>query len=362
MSNAQNVLEYKCPCCGAGLKFSGTEQKLSCEYCDNTFELETVQECKDGLDKTFTEELSWDEQETADLSTDEQSQMRSYICNSCGGEIITDNTTAATFCPYCENPTVLPGNVSGGLRPDAVIPFKTTKEDAQKAFLKLCQGKRLLPKDFTNKNRLEKISGMYVPFWLYECCGNVDSQYRATRVKRWSDSKYNYTKTDHYMLTRAAAADFVGIPMDGSSKMDNTIMESIEPFDMKDAVDFNTAYLSGFLADKYDVEANEGETRVRQRVSETLDDLLGPSLSGYTTVSTSSKQLHVQHSKAKYVLFPVWMLHTKYQDQTYVFAMNGQTGKMTGTLPIDKKRQWSWFGGIAGSVALFISLIQWLFL
>lgn len=362
MANAQSVLEYKCPCCGAGLKFSGAEQKLSCEYCDNIFELETVQEYNESLNKTDTQDFNWDEQQSAEWTAEEQDKMRSYICNSCGGEIITDGTTAATFCPYCENPAVLPGNVSGGLRPDAVIPFKTTKEDAQKAFLKLCQGKPLLPKDFTSKNRLEKITGMYVPFWLYECSGDVDGQYKATRVRHWSDSNYHYTKTDHYMLNRAAQAEFIGIPMDGSSKMDNTIMESIEPFDMKAAVDFNTAYLSGFLADKYDVEAKNGEERVRQRVSDTLDDLLKPSFAGFSSVVPSSKQLQVKHSKAKYVLLPVWMLHTKYQDKIYTFAMNGQSGKMTGTLPIDKKRQWSWFGMVAGGVALAVSLIQWLLL
>lgn len=358
MSNAQSVLEYKCPCCGAGLKFSGAEQKLACEYCDNTFDLETLKDYNDTLNKTDSQEVSWDDQQSSQWTTEEQGQMRMYICNSCGGQIMTDGTTAATFCPYCENPAVLPGNVSGGLRPDAVIPFKTTKEDAQKAFLKLCQGKPLLPKDFTSKNRLEKISGVYVPFWLYECSGDVNGQYKATRVRHWSDSNYNYTKTDHYMLYRSAEADFIGIPMDGSSKMDNTIMESIEPFDMTQAVDFNTAYLSGFLADKYDVEAKDGEDRIRQRVGDTLDDLLGGSFIGYSSVIPASKQLQVNHSKAKYVLLPVWMLHTRYQDKTYVFAMNGQTGKMTGTLPIDKKRQWSWFGGVAAGVALLVSLLQ----
>ena len=358
MPNTQNVLEYKCPCCGAGLKFSSADQKLSCEYCDNTFELEAVQEYNDSLNKTDTQEFDWDEQQNAEWTAEEQGQMRSYICNSCGGEIITDGTTAATFCPYCENPTVLPGNVSGGLRPDAVIPFKTTKEDAQKAFLKLCHGKPLLPKDFTSKNRLKKISGVYVPFWLYECTGNMDGQYQATRVHRWSDAHYIYTKTDYFMLGRSAEAQFTGIPMDGSSKMDDTIMESIEPFDMRDAVDFNTAYLSGFLADKYDVESKAGEERIRQRVGNTLDDLLSDTFMGYASVIPTSKQLRVNHSKAKYVLLPVWMLHTRYQDQTYVFAMNGQTGKMTGTLPICKKRQWSWFAGVAAGVALIISLLQ----
>jgi hypothetical protein len=164
------------------------------------------------------------------------------------------------------------------------------------------------------------------------------------------------------MLMRAANADFINIPMDGSSKMDNTIMESIEPFDMKDAVDFNTAYLTGFLADKYDVEAKDGEERIKQRVSETLDDLMKPSMAGYSSVVSSSKQLQVQHSKAKYVLYPVWMLHTKYKDKTYTFAMNGQTGKMTGTLPIDKGRQWAWFSGVSAAVTIALTLVQLLFM
>ncbi|MBQ7415791.1 MAG: hypothetical protein IJW14_01980 [Oscillospiraceae bacterium] len=358
MSTIPNVLEYKCPCCGAGLKFSGAEQKLSCEYCGNTFEVETVKEYNASLGRTDEQSVSWEDAPTEQWNDDEQSQMRSYICNSCGGEIITDDTTAATFCPYCENPAVLPGNVSGGLRPDAVIPFKTSKEDAQQAFLKLCKGKPLLPKDFTAKHRLEKITGIYVPFWLYECSGSIDSQYKATRTHHWSDAHYIYTKTDHYMLSRGASAQFDGIPMDGSSKMDDTIMESIEPFDMTQVVDFDTAYLSGFLADKYDVEAKSGEDRIRQRVDNTFTDLLSGSFVGYSSVVPTSRQLQVKHSKAKYVLLPVWMLHTKYQDKTYVFAMNGQTGKMTGTLPIDKKRQWGWFSLVTAAVTVAVTLIQ----
>lgn len=354
-----NVIEFKCPCCDAGLHFSGADQKLTCEYCGNSFELETVQEYNAGLEQGNVQDVSWEAEQTGELSVEEQGTMRSYICNTCGGEIVTDATTAATFCPFCENPTIMPGNVSGGLRPDAVIPFKTTKDDAKKAFLELCKGKPLLPKDFTSKNRLEKITGMYVPFWLYECVGDVDGQYKATKVTRWSDSKYRYTKTDHYMLTRAANAEFVGIPMDGSTKMDNVIMESIEPFDMNEAVDFNTAYLSGFLADKYDVEAKDGEERIRQRVDETLDALMKPSMAGYSSVITSSKQLRVQHNKARYVLFPVWMLHTKYKGKTYVFAMNGQTGKMTGTLPIDSGRQWAYFGGVSAAATVAAILAQY---
>lgn len=362
MPEIQNVLEYKCPCCGAGLAFSGAEQKLSCEYCDGTFELEAVKEYNEALSDVIEDGFQWDEQQASQLTEDDQSNMHSFICNSCGGQLITESTTAATFCPYCENPTIIPSRVVGGLRPDAVIPFKTTKEDAKAAFLKLCKGKRLLPKDYTASHRLEKITGMYVPFWLYDCDSKLNGQFKATRVHSWSDSRYIYTKTDHYMLTRNASAAFTEIPMDGSSKMDNAIMESIEPFNMTDAVDFDTAYLSGFLADKYDVEAQLGEERIRQRVSNTMDDLIRPSLSGYNSVIPSSRQLQVNHSKAKYVLLPVWVLHSKYKDQTYIFAMNGQTGKITGTLPIDNAKMWSWFTSVAAGVTLLVSLIQWIML
>lgn len=360
MSNTQGVLEYKCPCCGAGLTFSETAQKLSCAYCDNTFELEAVKEYNEAIGNQAADSFEWEQSQQSEWSESDQRAVASFICPSCGGEIMTDATTAATFCPYCENPTIIPGRVQGGIKPDAVIPFQNTKEDAQRAFQALCKGKPLLPKNFASQQRIEKITGMYVPFWLYECDGELSGQYRATRVHSWSDSRYHYTKTDHYMLDRQAEAVFKGIPMDGSTKMDNGIMESIEPYDQSKLVDFDTAYLSGFLADKYDVEAKVGEARIRQRVRETMDDMLRSSIVGYTTVTPTQQNLQVQHGKAKYVLMPVWMLHSKYQDKTYVFAMNGQTGKMTGTFPICPKRRAAWFGGIFAAVSLLAALVQWI--
>lgn len=354
----QNVLEYKCPCCNAGLPFNETAQRMKCEYCDNEFDLETVHTYNEDLKKSDETDFQWEQPQTQKWSEDEEQILRSFICPSCGGELISDENTAATFCPYCDNPSILPGRVSGGWKPDGVIPFKTSKEDAQAAFLNLCKGKPLLPKFFTQEHRVEKISGIYVPFWLYDCDSNFSGSYKATRVHRWSDARFNYTRTEHFHLTRGAHADFINIPMDASQKMENAIMESIEPYDYSQMVDFETAYLSGFLADKYDVESKDGENRIRERISSSMDALIQDSLFGYTTVVPVSRQLHVQHGKAKYVLLPVWMLYTKYKDQTYVFAMNGQTGKMTGTFPICPKRTAAWFGGICAGVTALVSLFQ----
>lgn len=160
------------------------------------------------------------------------------------------------------------------------------------------------------------------------------------------------------MLERGAEAEFLGIPMDGSSKMDDTFMESIEPYDYTALQPFDTAYLTGYFADKYDVPFENGQERIRQRVNNAMEARVQSSLIGYTTTIPTSRNLKVAHSKAQYVLLPVWLLNTRYNGKIYTFAMNGQTGKMTGSLPICPKRTAMWFSAIAAGVTLVTSLVQ----
>lgn len=358
MAETNHVLEYKCPCCNAGLTFQGSSTQLKCEYCDNVFEIGAVQAYNEGVKQTETEEVIWEDTAQTEWSEDEQDALRTFQCPSCGGQIMTEESTAATFCPYCDNPTILPSRLSGAIRPDAVLPFKTTREDAVQAFLQLCRGKLLLPRDFTRQQRLERITGVYVPFWLYDCDGEFEGSYRATRVRHWSDSRYNYTKTDHYMVQRQATARFRGIPMDGSLKADDTMMESIEPFNYTELEPFDMAYLTGFLADKYDVPSEKGEPRIRDRVDEAMRDQVRGSLGNYTTCTPISRSLRVKNSRAQYVLLPVWMLNTNFRGKVYTFAMNGQTGKITGDLPICPRRSAALFAAVGAGVTLLMALIR----
>lgn len=361
MEEATSVIEYKCPCCNAGLAFAGNVQQLTCEYCDNTFEIDAVRAFNESQYDSQSDHFTWDTTEAQEWSDQEQHALNGFQCPACGGEILTDENTAATFCPFCDNPTIMPSRVSGGLKPDAVLPFRKTREDATAAFLKLCKNKPLLPKEFTSQQRIEKITGMYVPFWLYDCEADFSGNYKATRIHRWSDAHYNYTRTEHFLLTRKAGAGFLGIPMDGSTKMDDSFMESIEPFDYSQMTAFDTAYLSGYLADKYDVPSENGEDRIRQRVQQTLQDQIQSTLLGYATVIPTNRQIHIKNSKAKYVLLPVWMLNTNYNGKIYTFAMNGQTGKMTGSFPVCPRKTAIWFAGISGAVTVLSYLLQILF-
>lgn len=362
MEDSTRIIEYKCPCCSAGLRFGGDTQQLTCEYCGNTFELDAVLAFNETQSKVPVEEVSWEDSEHPQWAEAEQEALHGFQCPACGGEILCDDTTVASFCPYCDNPTILPSRVSGALKPDSLLPFQTTKEDAKAAFLRLCKGKPLLPKGFTQEQRLERITGVYVPFWLYDCDADFSGSFHATRVHVWSDSQYNYTKTSHYLLKRDADARFTGIPMDGSEKMEDSFMESIEPFDYSKLVDFDTAYMTGFLADKYDVPWERGENRIRQRVSSAMDSRIQASTIGYQAVIPASRQIQVKHSRARYALLPVWLLNTNYRGKVYTFAMNGQSGKMTGSFPICPKRTAAWFAGIFAGVTALTYLVQMLIL
>ena len=357
MNQSTSVLEFKCPCCNAPLIYGGESQQLKCEYCDNAFDLDTLQACRDSEVPQESADIQWDSKSEQQWSQEDQAQLQIYLCDACGGQLISDEHTAATFCPYCGNPAILPGRLSGGLKPDGVIPFKTTKEDAKNAFLKLCSGKPLIPKFFTQEQQVDKITGLYVPFWLYDCSANFNGSYKATRIHTWSDSRFIYTKTDHYLLRRQADASYSGIPMDGSSKMEDAFMESIEPFHYGDLAEFDMAYLSGYFADKYDVESSSGEDRIRQRVETSMNDHIQSSVLGYATILPTSQNVQIHHGNARYVLLPVWLLNTKYKGKTYTFAMNGQTGKMTGTFPICPKRSAAWFAGLWAGITAVATLV-----
>lgn len=333
------LLEYECPNCGGGMTFNIGEQTVKCPYCDSVFTLEQLKALDEGLSANEPDEISWEDKVGTEWEDGEEENIAVYHCNSCGGEIVTETTAAALTCPYCDSPVVMTGKLSGALRPDCVIPFKLEKKEAKTAFEKHLMNKKLLPDAFTENNHIDEIKGIYVPFWIFDGTADGDFKFKATKTRLWSDSKYNYTETSFYQVLRKGNASFSGIPADGSEKMPDDLMESIEPFDMNEARPFQTAFLAGFRADKYDVGVENGQERANARAKRSIEELFRSTVNGYVTVNTEASSVKINNGKAKYGLFPVWMLRTSWNGETYTFAMNGQTGKFVGNLPLDKKKQ-----------------------
>ncbi|MCL2753393.1 MAG: hypothetical protein FWE44_04505 [Defluviitaleaceae bacterium] len=352
--------EYKCLNCDGAINFDAGLQQMSCPFCDSTFEVAALMEMQDDENAEQTVEIEWAAHDDQPWEEGEQEGIRVYSCNTCAGEIVTDATTAAAKCPFCGNPIVMKGQLSGAAKPDLIIPFQLDKNAAKQALIDHLSGKKLLPKCFKSKKTLEDISGLYVPFWLFDAEVNANMRFRATTTRVWMDSRFTYTETRHFNVVRQGAMAFDAVPVDASKKMPSDIMESIEPFNITTAVPFKTGYLAGYMADKFDYEAEECKVRANQRIVKSTEDSFRRTVQGYATVIPQYQGVYLQKSEVKYALLPVWTITANWQGKTYLFAMNGQTGKFVGDLPTDWGIFWKWFAIMAVAISAVLILIAWL--
>ena len=358
------LLDYKCPGCSGAIKFDSELQNMKCPYCGSEFEVETLKKYDEVLNSNEEKKIEWatyDENSgSGDWQEGESDNLSAYSCNSCGGEIVAEKNTGATKCPYCDNQVVIASKFSGMLKPDFVIPFKLDKDHAKVELKKFYNKKFLLPSSFKTENKIDDIIGLYVPFWLFNCNTVSDISYKAVKIRSYSDSEYSYVESNHYLVTRCGEVRFENISADGSLKIDDVAMESIEPFSYDDLQDFQTAYLAGYLADKYDVTVDNIIPRVNERIENTIVNMFAPD--EYDSYSTENKNIELTENKVSYALLPVWIINTKYRDKLHTFYMNGQTGKFSGKLPISKRRVAMFFAGIFTSIAVIGAVVVYVIL
>lgn len=345
-----SVVSHKCPNCGSSLAFDLHAQKIKCESCGTAYDQEQMQQYEEMLENSEEDgiDINWKQYQPEEYR---EGEMRSYRCPSCAGEILVDETTAATRCPYCDNPTLLAPQLTGMFRPDYVIPFKLDKKEALARLKRFYIKRFLLPKAFKTQHRMELIQSVYVPFWLFDCRAEGNLMFDARIVTHHEDSRYRYTRTQHYLVQRAGYMDFSNIPVDGSSKIDDATMESIEPFHYEEMVPFQGMYLAGILTNKYDVDDQASKPRADARVERSVEHALSSTVTGYTSVTRRGGSISVENGGVSYALLPVWLLATRYKDKVYNFAMNGQTGKFVGELPVDPLKL------ILTSLAIFLVLL-----
>jgi len=352
------VTNYTCPSCGGTLKFDSDNQNMTCASCNTQFEVDVIKRYMEELDSSSSNEsLEWDYQE----NFDEDASMNMFVCKSCGASIVADETTVATKCIYCDNDVVISQKLTGIHRPDYVIPFKLNKNKAKEELKKFYKSKLLLPSMFKQANRIESLTGIYVPFWLFDCDTHAYITYNATKSHSYTSGDYEVTETSHYLVSREGDIGYEKIPVDGSTKAPDDYMEAIEPYNYSDLVAYDGSYLSGFFADKYDVDANASKPRADKRVENSTVDAFRTTVIGYDTVTTNTANINIKQGSIKYALLPVWMLNTKYEGNVYTFAMNGQTGRFVGKLPMSKAKFALWFA-IVFLPAFFISyfIVSWI--
>lgn len=354
---ANSVTTYQCPTCTAPLMFDSTTGTLQCEFCSSSYHVYELEALMAEKERKAAEAIGekgteWDTSEISDDWGKEAKDMQSCTCPSCGAELICRETAMAMSCPYCGNPAMVPAKFSGALRPDYVIPFKLNKEKAKECLRKHYERKFLLPRRFKSEQVLEEMKGVYVPFWLVDGVAWGDGTYNATRTQYREDWDHEYTDTYHYLVKRSGTVTFKKVPVDASSRMDDAYMDSIAPYDYNGLKRFTSGYLVGYLADKYDVTMEECAKRADERARNTVKRILyEQAAEGYSTCITIHEHVELSRGKVAYGLLPVWLLTVKWGGKQYRFAVNGQTGKTVGDLPIDFGKLALTFAGIASAVS-----------
>lgn len=328
MSNSTgSTMAATCPACGGTLQFDPTTGKLKCEYCGSTYTPEEA-------------EAAWKEKEKNAAAAGEAptiewdgEAMKTYGCSTCGAELIANETTAVMICPYCGNQTIAPAQFSGAIRPDHLIPFAHTKDQAIEKYKSYYEKRLLLPKSFKTDSHVSDIQGVYVPFWLFSGKASIDAKYEATDTRRIDDKT---KEVSYYDVWRKGTLSYENVPTDASERMPDDLMDSIEPYKMNEMKDFSLSYLPGFLAERFDVDEEKNRDRAESRIRNTVSSETKKTVrhQDVDVKNASDEQIDLERGKTSYALFPVWLLVTKWNEKEYKFAMNGQTGKMIGDLPI----------------------------
>lgn len=323
---------YKCPTCGANMVFNSETQQLTCDYCETSVPIEQANDLKrEETSEEAQEQKVEDTEYTTDAGT---ADFKMYHCPSCGAEILTDEVTVATFCSFCQSPTLVEEKVEGALAPSRLIAFKQNKEQAKSAFRTWTKKGLFTPSAFSRESTLEKVTGIYVPFWLFDYNTVTDMDVNATRVRHERRGDMQYTHTDHFAVHRRVEADFLQVPTDASKQMDDAMMDKLEPFNYEDMVKFDMSYLSGFYAERYTYSSEEMRPRVETRIKSYAKESTLDTIQGYATKVPVHENYQLNKRKEEYVMLPVWMLNYRYKGKEYQFSMNGQTGRIVGDLPL----------------------------
>ncbi|MGN0683331.1 MAG: hypothetical protein ACI4JY_06585 [Oscillospiraceae bacterium] len=352
MDNIQTVT-YQCPNCNAALEYDNASGKFRCFYCDSIF---TDEEIKNIFAQNEQMSLDNDEPElTEEQKQDEEfsGQSALYTCPNCGAGVICDSLTASTRCHFCHTPVILSGRLSGEYKPDMIIPFYTTREQAEENFKKYMKGKFLLPKDFNTQATINNIDALYVPYWLKSGLCDVNMTAIGKIIRTWRSGDRRYTHTKVFNVERDVEMAFVRVPCDGSRRIDDQLMESIEPFTYSGLKPFSMSYLSGCKAEKYDVPKTDAAVRIDERIVKAAEEEIRKTAAGnYNALEGVQTNVRYLNQQYVYALLPVWFLNYTYKGKDYAFVMNGQTGAMFGELPVSKLKAF-----LFGSAVL---LGQWL--
>lgn len=331
---------YHCPNCRAPIAFNPDRQLYVCDYCNSSFNQEEMnaffakQEAKDNQKAEQEAEKEAERQKSA---PEGEIHVNEYHCQNCGASVVTDETTTSTFCYYCHSPVIITTRLQGDFKPNQLLPFRIGEERAKKEFLAYCSKKKFLPSDFTSDAQLEKMTGLYLPYWYIDSDVNVNFVGQSKSVEVWRVGDYEYRETSIFLHQRQGTYNINNVNIPAFEKIDRNLLNGVEPFEPEEFQAFTTPMLQGYFTEQATVDKSEAIPIMYKEIDKIAGNMLDSSL-GAADIKTNVKTFEHHDHEWKYSLLPIWILTYNYLGKIYVYAMNGQSGRAFGEMPIDMKK------------------------
>lgn len=312
---------YECKNCGGALKFDIGSQDMRCEHCETHYNPYDVTKQTDAVQSDYFDTTA-------------------FTCPQCGGEVFSVDKEAASFCLFCGSPAILSSRISKELCPNYLIPFKVSKEDCKSAYARKMKYAFFAPKELKEPKYLEEFRGIYMPYWTYQVTQDSHLSIPAQKTFRSGD----YVITRNYSCQMDITADYAGYAADASGSFYDYISEALAPYDARELVDFTPSYLCGFYADTADVPKDLYLSDAMDFATDTtLNEINSQSAFADVSMQLPSKthlssMLNTKCVRTDRTMYPVWFLTYRNKDRVAYATVNGQTGKVVTSMPIDNKR------------------------
>ncbi len=356
MSHEEEVIEkvntntYKCPECGAPMRYDPETSSLYCDYCQRVINLSNA---KSGDEIDFfsicEDDSSW------------QNETQVIKCESCGSENIISKKEMSSTCPFCGSRQVVSFDAIAGLKPNRVIPFKLTLEDAKKRYYRIIKKKMFAPRKLKKEYLDLVINGVYIPCWTYDSF--TVSHYNGRLGKRYTytvgsgKNRRTVTKIRWFNIAGTKVLDFDDIVINSGKSVTQKELNSISPYSTNDSIDFEEGYLAGFQAEHYSVNVKNGfknaksvmEPQIRTEILRNYN---------YDVVGHLNVNTYYDKVTYKYVLLPVWFGLLNYHNKKYRFLVNAETGKITAKYPKSAIKILIFIFGILFVIGLLFYLVS----
>ena len=332
---------YKCSKCGGYMNFDASSGKLRCLSCKQ-------EEVVENYESQFEAYACHDENNVY-----QDNEARQYLCRQCGSVIITDNRSAVSDCPFCGNQTSLGERLSGEEAPARVIPFKISEKEAARAFKKWCRKLPFSPQDFPKGQEVRKVIGIYFPVMCYDLRAQGEVLVDALHRKKLSTEEDVREEVSHYHLYRRNDLVFRQMSVSNSGNVSDSLLDQLSPYDFQQAEVFSPVHLSRHFAEKNVKSSAEVFPIAEKKTMQYVEEHILNSIHDYEEAAIDEKKYQIGKSSSKYVLLPVWMVKYDCGNGEYIFAMNGQTGKIA----IDPPKSWIKIGTGVALIALVAFLL-----